>query len=688
MKSKKIIIVVFCLFISVLIIAGIVNIAAHNSFRKNARNNMIHQVEMKTLAFNASMNQQLTLVRQMMKSPIITSFMIDPDNEIYREQAFREFEAYSDSFLSKSVFWVSDSNKEFWSGMKFAYIVNPDEPSEYWYNMTLYETEEYNFNINYNPTLKATFLWLNAVVRDENKKPVGMVGTGVPLTDFINTMYQGLDESIEMYLYNDQLEITGAKDASILADKINLLQKMPLLEGEDVVPTEITNISKVTGQFILAPIKLVNWHIAMYTHLRHKDFLSNAAVPFFICLAVFIFTWFMIYILVRILGQVKTMRLAVDDLSSGNADLTRRIKLGIDPIARLFVPLGNSINNFIEKLQEIVREVKNSNSTLAIAGNNLRDSARDTSLAINQILGNIETMDHNLQVQAGSVDETGSRVNEISANIASLGNMINGQTQSVGEASAAVTEMVGNIESVNNSVTKLSDSFKVLQDKTHQGVAKQDEVNTKILRIEELSQTLQDANTIISSIADQTNLLAMNAAIEAAHAGEAGKGFSVVADEIRKLSEDSAQQSNTIGNQLKDISDAVKEIVVVSGVSRDMLNSLSSEIVNTNSLVQQITSAMKEQKVGSEQIGYSLNKLNDSAAEVKAASTEMENGNQTIISEMSNLEEATAGLKDNMDEMTGGARKIGETGSTLSALAEELEKSIQNIGDQLNQFSV
>ena len=66
----------------------------------------------------------------------------------------------------------------------------------------------------------------------------------------------------------------------------------------------------------------------------------------------------------------------------------------------------------------------------------------------------------------------------------------------------------------------------------------------------------------------------------------------------------------------------------------------------------------------------------------------MEKGNQTIISEMSNLEEATAGLKDNMDEMTGGARKIGETGSTLSALAEELEKSIQNIGDQLNQFSV
>ena len=33
-----------------------------------------------------------------------------------------EFEAYSNSFLSKSVFWVSKANMEFWNGMQFSYM--------------------------------------------------------------------------------------------------------------------------------------------------------------------------------------------------------------------------------------------------------------------------------------------------------------------------------------------------------------------------------------------------------------------------------------------------------------------------------------------------------------------------------------------------------------------------------------
>lgn len=55
--------------------------------------------------------------------------------------------------------------------------------------MTLLETEVYNFNINYNPTLKQTNLWGNAVVSDDAGKPIGILGTGIPLTDMIQEMY-------------------------------------------------------------------------------------------------------------------------------------------------------------------------------------------------------------------------------------------------------------------------------------------------------------------------------------------------------------------------------------------------------------------------------------------------------------------------------------------------------------------
>ena len=40
--------------------------------------------------------------------------------------------------------------------MQYSYTLDPTDPNEYWYNMTMYETDVYNFNINYNPQLKQT----------------------------------------------------------------------------------------------------------------------------------------------------------------------------------------------------------------------------------------------------------------------------------------------------------------------------------------------------------------------------------------------------------------------------------------------------------------------------------------------------------------------------------------------------
>ncbi|HBB13312.1 MAG TPA: hypothetical protein DCZ76_03430, partial [Treponema sp.] len=161
-NSSKVALVILAAIAVLAVVFFFVNIQAKRSFVRTEDTQMKRHVEIKTLEFNASMNSQLVLVRQMMKSPSIVEFMQHPDNEDIRKSAFKDFEAYSDSFLSKSVFWISKENMEFWSGMKFSYVVDPNDPNEYWFNMTMYETEEYNFNINYNETLNTTMLWVNA----------------------------------------------------------------------------------------------------------------------------------------------------------------------------------------------------------------------------------------------------------------------------------------------------------------------------------------------------------------------------------------------------------------------------------------------------------------------------------------------------------------------------------------------
>ena len=137
-------------------------------FRKEAQTSLNHDAEIKTLQFSSSLNAQLALVVQMIKAPSVVKYMENPDDPELKATAFDEFSSYKDSYLSKSVFFVNDTDHVFYQDLQPTYILDPSKEENYWYNMTMYETDVYNFNINYNPDLKATFLWVNAVIR--NKK--------------------------------------------------------------------------------------------------------------------------------------------------------------------------------------------------------------------------------------------------------------------------------------------------------------------------------------------------------------------------------------------------------------------------------------------------------------------------------------------------------------------------------------
>jgi signal transduction histidine kinase/DNA-binding NarL/FixJ family response regulator len=214
-----------------------------------------------------AVNTELALASKMADVPLIKRYLLDPANPALKEPAFEEFAAYRRNFKNNSVFWISDVNREFYYNDESYYILDPSNPESSWYNMTLYETEHYNFNVDYDPSVQQTNLWVNAPVFD-NGKPIGVVGTSIDLTEFISSLYGNLGNGIELYIFNKFNEITVSRDQSLVFNKKHLVD---LLGADSFILTEaarearsrqnIQIIELANTVWAVSDIPLMDWYI-------------------------------------------------------------------------------------------------------------------------------------------------------------------------------------------------------------------------------------------------------------------------------------------------------------------------------------------------------------------------------------------------------------------------------------------
>ncbi|MBO7175447.1 MAG: hypothetical protein J6V57_06850 [Spirochaetaceae bacterium] len=673
----------------VFMVVSFIFIAMHASseFHKVANEELKSIGELKKLEFKAGFDSEVAMALQLAKSPVVIKHFEDPSNEELKALAWEEFFTFKESFLGKNIFWVSVIEKDFYSDMEFSYHVDPNNPDDYWYNLTIFETDTYNFNVNYNAVLDKTMLWLNVPVRNERKTVVGMVGTGIPFSDFIDVMYSTLDKKTELYFFNSLLELTGSNGEENLADKIPITEVLPELVGNELFVKETSFVNTLHGAYMLLPFQEVGWVAVLRIPFTWGEFARGSLKGIIVFFLVNLLIWLYACIKALIL-PLRELESAVKELNAEEANLQKRLRASRGAVLDLF---GNSIsgfNQFIENLQGAITNVKKSNMSLVESGGRTADCIMDVVSSVDDTYNYMEIVDTNIGEQMTNVNGTVRSINNIIREISELNKMVSIQSEGGKQAAIVVEELLRNIQDVYSAVNQLVASFGQLEESAEHGASVQKNVTLRISEIFAESQMLQEANRVISSIASQTNLLAMNAAIEAAHAGEAGQGFSVVADEIRKLSENASKQSRTIGIQLTTILDSMAGITELSEDLRLAFDIVSDGIKNTNIMVQEISTAMEEQSAGSNQMRSVVEAVMEATMKTKTTSDAMASENATIQREIEALEESAISMKGNMDMMKENTIRVRAISTALSSLSNETRRSIMNISNELERFRV
>ena len=391
-------------------------------------------------------------------------------------------------------------------------------------------------------------------------------------------------------------------------------------------------------------------------------------------------------IIIRIIiGKFDSIKKNIDDLNTGDKDLTKRLEIYHN---NEISQVKKSVNAFVNTVHETVREIGTANYNLRETFENVKGQLDATKNQMDNISLEIQTATSTLEAEDKSVMDTSELVAQISSNITTLNQMIDSQVEAITQASAGIEQMIGNIQSISISVDKMAGEFNELNAATVEGIEKNRIVNELLSSVLAQSKSLQDTNMVIANISSQTNLLSMNAMIESAHAGEAGKGFAVVAEEIRKLADTSATQSKSISENLKLIAQNIQKVVESADLSKASFEVVSDKSNNTSELVYSIKKATEEQSEGSKHLLETLSTMNNISVSVQRSSKKIGDRALTVLDAIAGLKESSKNMAQNFNKIVSTTEVTQQTTKNLNQLTEDMTQAVNDISERIDEFKV
>lgn len=334
-------------------------------------------------------------------------------------------------------------------------------------------------------------------------------------------------------------------------------------------------------------------------------------------------------IIVPVLGNIRRLISLTAELNSGEADLTRRIRVDSKDEIK---DLADNVNTFIAGIEKIVVEVKETSDTLA-------SSSAELSATAEQLSGTFAE-------QTGQVNDIASAMEEMNVTSRSINDHISDVRSVTENAYAYTSQGSRQLGSAISTIMSIKESTNTLSD--------------TIGRLNVSSGKIEDIVGSISDIADQTNLLALNAAIEAARAGEHGRGFAVVADEVRKLAERTQSATGEIGSIINNLQKESSRASDDMGIALTQVDSGVKTMLTTSTFFDRIVTSVSQM-------------------------SDMNNVIETSIKEQV---QAIDNINDNAQTISAGIEQSSHALAEISRTVSDLERQSEELMSIMGQFKI
>ncbi len=384
-----------------------------------------------------------------------------------------------------------------------------------------------------------------------------------------------------------------------------------------------------------------------------RDLIINNILYFLIyCVGIGI----IIFIIKKSLRPLDDIAMALEDISKGEGDLTRKIDINahneVGHVAGLF-------NQLMEQLAGMIKTIINASNHIAHSSIEMTNSSGS--------LANVA------QEQAASIEETSSAMEEIKATIDSVFDTTKAQASRAGDNKVLMEYLSESI----NKINKTAQSASRMADDTYKYAIDGEQVLGQTVEgmkeINESSSRITDFVSIINDISDQINLLSLNASIEAARAGDHGKGFAVVAEEIAKLAEQTAGSTGEIKKLILESNNKVESGSQLVAKTAESLRLIISNVKNTAELMEQIAKSSVELDESSKKAAGNAKEVNRMSEEISTMMQEQSISSNEIIKAIDRINEVTQSVASGSEELAASSEELSSQSELLNDLVKKFK---------------